>query len=168
MYSHILNHSEYRGTHNPQACTVFTSVGEKSEGNIQAEDTAISSHQQAMQQVQQSSVRTVNINPEINPQPPFQAEAHTEDKPQEIDLKFEAIEMKGRENTDTSRKDEPSQNLEKSCIIFSAYQGLASFSTKGEEKKYFSSVERSASVTYLCLLCLLTQYFRLHIDENDS
>lgn len=63
-------------------------------------------------------MRTVNINPEINPQSPFQAEAHTEDKPPEIDLKFEAIEMKGRENTDTGRREGPPQNLEKKVHDF--------------------------------------------------
>lgn len=94
-------------------------------------------------------MRTVNINPEINPLSPFQAEAHTEDTQLEIDLKFEAIEMKRRENTDTSKKEESSQNLEKRCIIFSVYQGLANFSIKGEDKKYLSSVDSSASVTYL-------------------
>lgn len=118
--------------------------------------------------MQQSSWRRVNINPETNPQSPFQAEAHAEDKQLETDLKFEAIGMKGRENTDTSRKEESSQNLGKRCILFSAYQGLANFSIKGEEKKYFSFVEHSASVTYSCLSCLFTQYFKLQIYENHS
>lgn len=70
----------------------------------------------------------------------------------------EAIDMKGRESPDQSRREEQSWKVGKqTAIVFSVWQGSANFSVKGQDSQY-SCADHFVSATHssVCFVCLFT------------